>query len=484
MDFNKEKEYIWKKLAEISTDLNSTNSELEKLQAGLPDPLKIAAQASKKTSEYRNRAQKAKEQAESHEALIAQLIDTTQKSASNISELEEHIKAIDSDASATLENITESDKQVEHLTSNIEINLERLQDLISEVDTLKESTDTISELKNDSETSTARIRSLLSQATDRKREIDILYDEIFGYDEEDPETDEVKHVEGLVEQLRRTYKDLKSQLATLAKEAQNRHSALDENLNKIQLEHQDMFDAYISQCKTTYDETLKEIRSLLPQALTAGLASAYDEKIKIEQVEQKKYESTFTNTIFALMVISLIPFGVNAYRMLQGADLVLLIKDTPYLLSTMLPLYVPVLWLAYSANKNYKLSKRLIEEYTHKGVISKTFEGLSNQINELDDQDISQELRVKLLFNIVSASHENPGKLISDYNKSDHPLMDALDKSSQLADAVTKLANIPGFSAIARKLDDKANKIIDVEAKKVEATLNADETEKPPQNSQ
>ena len=133
----------------------------------------------------------------------------------------------------------------------------------------------------------------------------------------------------------------------------------------------------------------------------------------------------------------------------------------------MMPLYIPILWVAYSANKSYKLSKRLIEEYTHKGVISKTFEGLSTQVSGISDTKMAEELKLKLLFNLVSVNSENPGKLISDYNKSDHPLMDALDKSSQMADAVVKLAKIPGFSRMARHLDEKANKVLAEEEKKI-----------------
>ena len=40
--------------------------------------------------------------------------------------------------------------------------------------------------------------------------------------------------------------------------------------------------------------------------------------------------------------------------------------------------------------------------------------------------------------------------------------MDALDKSSQMADAVVKLAKIPGFSRMAKHLDDKANKVFEL----------------------
>ncbi len=124
------------------------------------------------------------------------------------------------------------------------------------------------------------------------------------------------------------------------------------------------------------------------------------------------------------------------------------------------PLYIPVLWLAYSANKSLKLSKRLIEEYTHKEVLSKTFEGLSQQIENIEDKDISSDLRTKLLYNIIEVNSENPGKLITDYNKSDHPLMDALDKSFKLANAVDKLSEIPGLSKLAAVLDKKSKRII------------------------
>ena len=71
------------------------------------------------------------------------------------------------------------------------------------------------------------------------------------------------------------------------------------------------------------------------------------------------------------------------------------------------------------------------------------------------------------MFTIISANNENPGKLISDYNKSDHPQMDALDKSTQLSDSVTKLAKNPGYSSITKTHDDKAKQLVEVQAQKV-----------------
>ncbi|PTO69815.1 hypothetical protein [Vibrio splendidus] len=479
MDFNKEKEYIWKKLSELGLKLESTNDAIDDLKLTLPDAVKDAVQASKKTSEYRNRALEAKTQAESNSKEIQAIYENFTRLSEEVEEKSDTLDELNLKAKESFKTISSSESKASELFDNSSLLIEKMESLSEEKEELEETINSIVEFQNQSETSATRIKSLLSQTIEKKREIDDLYDEIFGYDkiDEDEDGDEITtHVDGLIEQLNKSYKDIKTQITQLTNDVQTKQESLVERLGEIEQESKESFSNYIDSCKSTYDDTLREIRSLLPQAMTAGLASAYDEKIVKESEEQTKHERTFRIAIFGLFIISLIPFGVNAFRMYEGNDFITIIKDTPFLLSAMLPLYIPILWLAYSANKNYKLSKRLIEEYTHKGVTSKTFEGLSTQINEIEDRDISEELRIKLLFNIVSVNTENPGKLISDYNKSDHPLMDALDKSSKLADAVTKLAKIPGFSAIAKNLDDKANKILSAEATKIEAAL-PDETD-------
>src|SRR5690606_26841196 len=101
-------------------------------------------------------------------------------------------------------------------------------------------------------------------------------------------------------------------------------------------------------------------------------------------------------------------------------------------------------------------------------VLSKTFEGLSTQLESLENSPSSEELRTKLLFNILEVSSENPGKLISNYDKSDHPLMDALDKSIQLSNAISRIAKIPGMSKLVTTLEQKSDRMLAEEAKKAE----------------
>ena len=81
----------------------------------------------------------------------------------------------------------------------------------------------------------------------------------------------------------------------------------------------------------------------------------------------------------------------------------------------------------------------------------------------------TQELQVKLLYNLISASAENPGKLIPKYDSSDHPIFEVLDRGVALSKSLEKLASIPGIGSIAQKL------LSIRERKRSEAIQNAEE---------
>ncbi|WP_349920027.1 hypothetical protein [Aeromonas veronii] len=476
-EFNKEKEYIWKKLSELDQKLTlkASSEALNNLEKIIPESLKVASQSSKMTSEYRNRAQKAQGEAEQAKSTIDNIKSESELAFERINEIDnlsvlfnEKLKALITNANCTYEDLTTTyDESIATVT--------KLKAIAQEHDALVETIESIQLYKEEGDSNHGKIKTILSQAAALKKDIDDVHDEIFGYESNDSSGDTSTRVEGLRDKLTKTYKDLRADLSKQSVDIEEHKNKANECLKELELNAEKSYKDYVSSCNASHDDVLQRINKLLPRAMTAGLASAYNDKIETEIEEQKKHEKSFNKTIFYLFLISLIPFAINAYRLFgSGDNLIVIIKDTPYLLSAMLPLYIPVLWLAYTTNKNYKLSKRLIEEYTHKGVVSKTFEGLSHQIDELEDQAISGELRVKLLFNIVSVNTENPGKLISNYDKSDHPLMDALDKSAQLADAVTKLSKIPGFSAIAKKLDDQANQIVADKTDKINSVLNTD----------
>ncbi len=474
-ELEKEKEYIWKKIAEVEQNFNALRQELNTLQNDLPNATKNATQASKKTSEYRNKAEKTLGEATAILNELTEKANEFEHILSSSSEKARDISEIKEESEKQIASISNDVDNLSKMLTSTEGVVEELTILVNKKPSLDSAIEDIESDAEESKTNTNRIKAFYNQSLEIKQELDLLRDEVLGYTDEDE-----NKISGLVDKLSTAYKETESSIKDLRKTTSTELESLGQRIQKIQEESSARFSQFILDREKIYDVELDKIKKLMPAALTAGLSGAYEDKVKAETVELSKHKIAFESAIKYLVIVSLLPLSTIIGRVFLGETFVDILKDTPYLVTAMLPLYIPVFWLAYSANKNVKLSKRLIEEYTHKGVIGKTFEGLSTQINDVEDQKVSDELKTKLLFTIISANNENPGKLISDYNKSDHPLMDALDKSTQLSDAVTKLARIPGFSSITKTLDDKAKQLIEVQAQKVAHGLSTPEQEANP----
>lgn len=381
-----ERKKIWEQIIDLQESVKKKTSDYES----------DAKQASKKCSEYKNKCEATKNEAKL-------LLDEAQKitgqiSQSNVSELITEIQSVHDHLIPQKSEIANQIAELESLFANHATYTEKIKKLV--------------EISNAADENSTKIEAIFKQLAARKKEIDQLHHEIFGYSTTDPDTNEITQISGLKDDLDKSYTELKNSLDTLAA---NKSKEFSETLNGW---------------KTEYSTILAKIESLLPDALTAGLSHAYSLKRTDEIAESQALEKVFNKAIGGLIGISCIPFAISIYMLFNNTSLDETILKMPRLVLSILPLYIPVLWVAYSANRKMNLSKRLIEEYTHKEVLSKTFEGLSKQIQNIEDSEVSSDLKTRLLYNILEVSSENPGKLISDYNKSDHPLMDALDKSA------------------------------------------------------
>jgi hypothetical protein len=229
-------------------------------------------------------------------------------------------------------------------------------------------------------------------------------------------------------------------------------------LNSIIQESTKKIDDQIIRGSEKHDLLFRKIEALLPSALTAGLSSAYSEKRTNEAKNYEGLKIQFNAGIIGLILTALIAFAISIYVIKTGTTFKQALYLLPNISVAIIPLYIPLLWFTFAANKRVNLSKRLIEEYTHKEVISKTFEGLSNQITNLDDSPSSQELRLKLLFNLLEMSTENPGKLISDYKDSDHPIVEVLKHRTKFEKALSRAREVPGANKIVELLEKRAEK--------------------------
>lgn len=441
---------LWEKLLYIE-DLYSKNStELER----------DSWQNNRKISEFRNKCEASKEEALLHLESIRAKLDELKQLNSEYKNFSGEIDVIKTDVLSWKDEIESIYNEIIERKNSIEISIAKLEEIFSQQSLYVQKINKLEEITSKGEEASSKIDAIFKSVLPRKKEIDDLYFEIIGYKESDEKTGKETKIAGLKGQLEEAYVDIERNFSELTK-----------NFDKFTIESNNTINQFLTDWEAKYLGIYKKIESLLPNALTAGLSSAYQKKREDEIEASRILEKNFKSSIAFLVAISLIPFFVSIYFLIDNVSLEDVVLKMPRMVLSILPLYIPILWVAYSSNKKINLSKRLIEEYTHKEVLSKTFEGLSSQISNIEDSEVSSELKIKLLFNMLEVSSENPGKLISDYNKSDHPLMEALDKSIQLTNAVNKLGKIPGFSKLAKKLDERAESILEENERKANAGL-------------
>ena len=425
---------IWAEITDIKDKLDKKTPEYEK----------EARSASKKASEFKNRALESK-------TLVDDILSNLQNTITTLTSQKE-------DSARSFESIIRYEAEIQSklaLVSEIEEKALAINDLFEDQEQLSQKIASLQEISSSCEDKLSKINAALNNVNKRKGEFDTIYYEVMGYEQVNEGSGETEVIEGLKDKLDQAYDKLKADLEKTKKEIANYQVKVEDEYESKLKDKTDNFDQSMLDWQFKHDEVLIKIRSVLPDALTAGLSSAYSDKRKSEIIEGKELKKSFDRSIMFLIAASSIPFAISIYLFTDGRTVDAVLQEMPRLTLSILPLYIPLLWLAYSTSKKMNLSKRLVEEYTHKEVLSKTFEGLSSQIATID-QDLSFELRVKLLHNLLDTSSENPGKLISDYNNADHPIMDILDKSAKLGRALSKASKIPGIAKVTETLERKS----------------------------
>lgn len=290
-----------------------------------------------------------------------------------------------------------------------------------------------------------RITMLHKKAVEERDKVEEVSDEILGYDYEDETSGETRHEEGLKEKLQDAFKDL-----------EKKHEAIRGELDDLKKRQEEAYDAFLSSRQAEVEALKLRIESLLPNALTAGLSSAYAEKRKHEEEERRSATTWFIWAAVAMALAALCPIGAMVGRWwVSDLSFLDVLMRSPRIVLAFLPLYIPLFWITVVFNKRMNLAKRLIEEYSHKEALSKTFEGLVTQIEAINGGKGASELRVRLLYNLIDASAENPGKLISGYNCADNPVVEILDKGAALGKSLEKLASVPEISMVLQAVNKR-----------------------------
>lgn len=435
-----ERQKLWEEVTALKVKIKGIQKQTpDEVQSVLDKAAQIDKMSSTIETMY-NTAVVQGQQINSSVTALDEAVTEVQATKENINSIysesyELHIKATSN--STELINLSERSKEIKA----------SLDTVLSEIKTKGEALTELNEIF-ETATDTEEKINLIHTNTDKyHKEVRSLHTKIFGYTKEN-EDGTKSRVLGMKDELENSFNNLKTELNELNSEIESALQLSVKNSGEVQ-EH----------WESEHSSLKDKIEALLPGALTAGLSYAYKEKKDLEITTMNEANKNFFYAILGLVLISLIPFGVSTYMLTNASLLEEVLLKLPRMVMAILPLYVPALWLAYSLSKKVNLSKRLIEEYAHKEALSKTFEGLSGQINSLKDGSEKDELKARLLYNLLEVSAENPGKLIYDYNNADHPLMDALDKSVKLSEAITKISNIPGISKLSNVLVEKERKI-------------------------
>ncbi len=461
---------LWKELRKLQEIVANNYNDLEKqINNKSSDYEKEAKQASRKASEYRNKCENSRDRSIEYKEQIQDLLNKISSHYEEINKSKEDFENFYNNAKENYDEINDFIEEIEDKRLGLQENIETLEKYFDDEQEYQSKIDDLEDYGEKGEELYSKQTAMYKSSFDRKKEIDELYYTINGRDIEGE--DGIEHIEGVKDKLEATYKDLEGQLDEFSEDINNSLEASKTDLETLLNDKEEEILNFIKSWEDKYTETYNKITNLLPGALNAGLSYAYSEKSKAEIEEWKGFQKKFRSAAVGMIVISLIPFAVSIYFLFYSIPLEEVIMRIPRLVLAILPLYAPVLWLAYSANKDMRLSKRLIEEYTHKEVLSKTFEGLATQTENINEEKLSTDLKTKLLYNLISVSSENPGKLISDYDKSDHPLTEALDKSVKLANALDRVSEIPGINHLATVLKKKSTEIVKKTEEKVSQGL-------------
>mgnify|MGYP003664810376 CR=1 FL=1 len=452
-----ERQKLWDRVGALEKYTQELNTEINKKAS---DDEKDARQSSKKASEFKNRIQDKLVESNNLVEQLATELESARNTKNEINdysnEANQQKLEIDNVKSRLDDAESDFEKKLEVITSrigNIDSILEKYPNLESQ---LEEIDDFALKVEENLEKSGVSLNAL----NKRKKEVDELHLEVFGYTQTDEITGEETKIEGLKGELETSYNELKGKIDESF-----------ENVSELETLNAEKYTSFEDEYKKKYKKINDDIAKLLPDALTAGLSSAFSSKKDKEVESQKVLQKRFSQGINLMIAVSLIPVVVSIVFLFQGITIQEAITRIPRLVLAIVPMYIPVLWLTYSANKKLNLSKRLIEEYSHKEVLSKTYEGLSTQIENIDDPKQSEELKFRLLANFLHASSENPGKLISNYEASDHPVMEALEQSYKFQMTIDRLEGIPGMGKVAAMLERKAKKKIDQKEKILDKAL-------------
>lgn len=220
---------------------------------------------------------------------------------------------------------------------------------------------------------------LNTRSKEVQKEIEATHEKIFGKKDEDG-----KQIKGYFQET----EDLKNEIAQFLKE------------------QEEIFTAQFA-----------EIKSLLPDATSAGLAAAYQ-----KQKESYNTPIVLWSIVFFVTILGMTGLGIYIIYTFIQAKSVITLNDALISLIKDIPFFIPTIWLAAFASKQQSQNKRLKQEYSFKETNAKSFHGHKEQIERLmKDGGADKEMLSALIAQLVFITAQNPSKTLDNKSHDDSP---------------------------------------------------------------
>ncbi|HVZ46883.1 MAG TPA: hypothetical protein VHA82_23960 [Ramlibacter sp.] len=379
----------------IMSDQVDGTPDLSEVVSRAMSAARAAEEASQKANSEAGFAFNAKGAAEEHARAISEIKGRAESDAAwftttrqGIEQTQATVVAIRADLEAAQRTSTEALAEIEKLRTSTKAAASEVAERLEEARTQRDQaadaskaaaqhTASAAEHKNTSEAAAKRVTELLAQVTEAAEKVA-------------EQAEQVSENATGVDAAAKTAKTLVESMGIADKKAAD-------ILNIIQAHEADL-----ARLKTECDTLHARIEGLLPNATSAGLATAFrDQKARFRR-PQLMWLVTFVATIVLLLV--------SAYVGLPSANDPWDTIGRHFV--NRLPLIAPLIWLAIYAGRHYGLALRLQEEYAYKEAVSAAFEGYKREMGSVGGTgSAGANPLVTLCENVLRTLGQRPGRI-------------------------------------------------------------------------
>lgn len=197
------------------------------------------------------------------------------------------------------------------------------------------------------------------------------------------------------------------------------------------------YEAKLNELKEQCDRQLEAIKSLLPGATSAGLASAFDQRRQTFLKPSTRWQWLFVGSVVFLAVIALL----SLYQVYKSPTPMTLQELLVHWLSRV-PFAASLVWLAMHASRESALAKRLEEDYGFKASVASSFQGFQEQMKNIGNLASGNEPLKTLCDATLAQITDPPGRIYDKHALVVSPTIEMLRLAKAMVDAA-KAAKIP-----------------------------------------